>query len=451
MTAVPISLKLLDRYDRPAPRYTSYPPIPFWHNDFGEQDGRAALAELAASDDPVTVYTHLPFCVARCYYCGCNATVTRNPAVQSAYVDRLARELDLVGTTLAGRRRATGIHWGGGTPNFLGATDIERLLDLLRDRFEWAVDAELSIEIDPRVASAEQLAHLRRLGFNRLSLGVQDFDADVQCAIGRVQSEALVRELRDAASGLGFRSVNFDLVYGLPRQTLTSFARTLELVIAQGPDRIACFAYAHVPWMRPNQKRILDSDLPTRGDRFQLFQLAVEMLTGAGYQWIGLDHFARPGDDLATAQAGGRLRRNFMGYVIDPAPHLLAFGASSISEVAGRFLQNDPKLGGYQRAIDAGTLPIVRGHVLTPEDRIRRAAIERLMCDLELPYSDLAPLAQESDPLTPFRQFVDEDFIRCEIDRLRVTDRGRFFLRNICTALDAYSARAPEVRFSRAV
>ena len=446
-----VSPELLDRYDRPGPRYTSYPPIPHWSDRFGEPEYRAALGDLAATDDPVAVYVHLPFCVARCWYCGCNATVTRHASVQRAYVDRLERELALVGELLEGRRHAAQIHWGGGTPNFLPSEEIDRLMELLRGRFEPLRGAELSIELDPRVATTAQLEHLRRLGFQRISFGVQDFDPDVQTAMGRVQPEAVLRELHAAARGLGFRSVNYDLVYGLPRQTAAGFAHTLDTVAGMDPDRIACFGYAHVPWARANQRRIDASQLPGRHERFALFQLTVARLVEAGYRWIGLDHFARPEDELSLALDEGRLRRNFMGYLPDPAPHLLAFGTSAIGDVAGRFVQNDPHLGGYQRAIDAGRLATVKGHRLSAEDRLRRAAIERLMCTLELPYATLAPLAGGGDPLEHFRPFADEGFITFGRDRLAVTPLGRYFLRNLGMALDAYAAPEGAQRFSRTV
>jgi oxygen-independent coproporphyrinogen III oxidase len=257
--------------------------------------------------------------------------------------------------------------------------------------------------------------------------------------------------LREAARSLRFRSVNFDLVYGLPAQTEASFARTLQRVVEMAPDRIACFGYAHVPWARPNQRRIHAAALPDRYARFALFRRAVETLTTAGYRWIGLDHFARPGDELTLALEGGTLRRNFMGYVVDPAPHLLAFGMSGIGEVDGRFVQNDAHLGRYQRAIDAGALPIVRGHVLSDEDRVRRAAIERLLCTLELPYACLAPLRGGDDALARYRPFADEGFVRFDADRLAVTATGRFFLRNLALELDAGAAGVSPERFSRTV
>ena len=428
---------LLDRYERTGPRYTSYPPIPSWSAAFGEVDYRAALTDCGGSGDPVAVYVHLPFCVARCFYCGCNATVTRDNAVQRRYMDRLEREVGLVGEALGQRPRAVRVHWGGGTPNFLPLDQMVRLVDLLAKWFQVAPEAELSLEADPRVASPEQFELLKRLGFTRLSLGVQDLDPRVQAAIGREQSEIQVREAYSAARAAGFGCINLDLVYGLPGQTREGFARTLDAIVELRPERIACFSYAHVPWARPNQKRIDPSGLPTRDLRFSLFAVAVERLTAAGYVWIGLDHFARPEDELTVALGNRVLRRNFMGYTPNPAPHLLAFGMSGIGEVAGRYVQNHARLGVYQRELDEGRLPIGRGHQLTPRDRCRRAAITELMCNLELPLDSLADPAL--DPRALFAPFAADGLVTLEGDRVAVTPRGRFFLRNICMALDAYS------------
>jgi oxygen-independent coproporphyrinogen III oxidase len=427
--------RLLDRYERAGPRYTSYPPIPRWSADFGEAEYRAALADCGASADQVAVYVHLPFCVARCFYCGCHAIATYKNEVQRAYLDRVAREVALVGEGLGRRPQAVQIHWGGGTPNYLPLDQMIRLVEILAKRFDIAGGAELSIEADPRVATSEQLELLRRLGFTRLSLGVQDLDPGVQAAIGRNQSETQVREAYAAARVAGFGCINLDLVYGLSGQTRESFAHTLDTIVQLRPERIACFGYAHVPWARANQRRIDAATLPTPDLRLSLFGEAVERLTAAGYVWIGLDHFALPEDELAVALGNRVLRRNFMGYTVNPAPHLLAFGASGIGEVAGRYVQNRSRLGEYQRDLDEGRLSIARGHRLTPDDLQRREAITSLMCNLELSLSTLAELAQ--DPECLFAPLAADGLVRLESDRVKVTDLGRFFLRNICMVLDA--------------
>jgi oxygen-independent coproporphyrinogen-3 oxidase len=440
---------LLDRYERSGPRYTSYPPIPSWSRGFGEIDYRAALSECGGSDDPVAVYVHLPFCIARCFYCGCNATVTPDNAVQRRYLDRLEREFALVGAALGHRPRAAQIHWGGGTPNFLPLGQMIRLVELLAKWFQMPPEAELSIEVDPRVAAPEQFELLKRLGFTRLSLGVQDLDPQVQAAIGRWQSEIQVRGAYTAARAAGFDCINLDLVYGLPGQTRDGFARTLDAIVELRPERIACFSYAHVPWVRLNQKWIDPADLPTRDLKFSLFALAVEQLTAAGYVWVGLDHFARSADELAVALKDRALQRNFMGYTANPAPHLLAFGMSGIGEVAGRYVQNHAHLGEYQRALDDGRLPVARGHLLTADDRRRRDAITGLMCNLELSLDSLAEPAEDARDL--FAPFSADGLVTIEGDRVAVTPSGRFFLRNICMTLDAYSHSDEMPVYSRTI
>ena len=320
--------------------------------------------------------------------------------------------------------------------------------NLIGDAFAVDPAGELSIECDPRVGSTEQMAMLRELGFNRISFGVQDFEKDVQKAIGRLQSEKRTVELFRACRDLGFESVNLDLVYGLPGQTAESFARTLRSIIDLGPDRVACFSYAHVPWVKPHQKLIDETMLPDPYAKFALFQLAIDTFAEAGYDWVGMDHFAKRDDELAVALRERRLHRNFMGYTTRPAPHMLAFGMSSIGEVAGSFVQNDAGLQGYQQGVDDGRLPVVRGHRLSPDDVLRRDAILNLMCNLELPF-DLRPGdggARVADALAPelarMDPFVAEGFLERTDDRISVTELGRFFVRNICMEFDAYLDRA---------
>jgi oxygen-independent coproporphyrinogen-3 oxidase len=342
------------------------------------------------------------------------------------------------------------MHWGGGTPNFLDASQLDRLTGMLRNTFAIDARTECSIEADPRLSTLAQLTQLRQLGFTRISFGVQDFDADVQAAIGRIQPEALVAEVVKMARDVGFSGINFDLIYGLPAQHFDGFARTVDAAIALSPDRVACFGYAHVPWMRPQQKRIDASTLPTNGQRFGLFRHAVDRFVEAGYAWLGIDHFAKPEDPLALAADAGRLHRNFMGYTTRQGTHLLGVGTSAISEVNGWFAQNAPELGEWQRGIDADRLPITRGHVLSEDDALRSTAISHLMCNAELPY-DL--FVGETDVLVDrFEQFAADGLVEFEIDRIAVTPLGRFFLRNLCATLDAYrGGKEGTRRFSTAV
>jgi oxygen-independent coproporphyrinogen-3 oxidase len=488
--ALSVSKSLLQKYDRAGPRYTSYPTVPVWSAAFGEAQYRGALARLAArSERDLCLYVHMPFCAKRCHYCGCNAMAGCGADTTDRYLDHLEQELDLLlaagrapehssgrgiqsgdlagraseagtsrpGTGLSGRR-VVQIHWGGGTPNFLGVEQVARTMRMLRTAFAVTGDAEISLETDPRLGTPEQAIMLREVGFNRVSLGVQDFDENVQKAIGRRQSEERTRRFFKACRDAGFHSVNLDLVYGLPGQTPESFARTLAVVLEYDPDRVACFGYAHVPWVKSNQQLVDTTRMPSPEQKFALFQQAIETFTGAGYVWVGMDHFARPQDELACAQRERRLHRNFMGYTVRPAADLLALGMSSISELDDCFAQNSADLDVYQQRVAAGHLPIVRGHLLSQDDGLRRRAITHLMCNLELPYDltlpsfgvrldeELATALEHMEPL------VEDGFLAREPDRLRVTGVGRFFIRNICMELDAYlkSEASPPV-FSRTI
>lgn len=454
-----IACELVERYNRPGPRYTSYPTVPVWSHSFGAMDYRQALHDLAAQpDEPISLYVHLPFCVTRCAYCGCNATVTRRPEVVDAYLDCVERELDLVTAIIGRQRRVVQLHWGGGTPNFLNPAQTRRLFGMLADRFAIAADGELSVEVDPRIGDRERLATLRELGFNRISLGVQDFDTFVQTAIGRLQSPEQTIMTYLACRELGFLSVNLDVVYGLPGQTAITFGSTLQQIIDLAPDRIACFSYAHMPTFRANQKQVDTTSMPDPFEKFEFFRLSVETLGDAGYQWIGMDHFARTDDELAVVARQRRLHRNFMGYTTQPASHLLAFGMSGIGDLVNYYVQNDAKLGQYQKSLQDGELPIVRGYRLTSDDRLRRKAINALMCNFELPFESTRAefgigveeaLGPELERLQPF---VEEGFVAFEPDRVVVTDLGRYFVRNICMQLDAYlGAEADQARFSKTI
>lgn len=445
---------LVARYDRPGPRYTSYPPITAWAPTDGAEY-RRHLARVRERPDDLAVYVHLPFCAAKCLYCGCNAVVTHRTGVVDAYLARLEREADLVVDALGDGQRVSHVHWGGGTPNLLDDAQLRRAFAVVADRLDLSPAAELSVEADPRLVTPSQLDTLVALGFRRISFGVQDLDPEVQLAIGRPQPLAVVRSAVARARQAGFEGVHFDLIYGLPRQTRATFARTLADVAELAPERIACFGYAHVPWARHNQRRIDERELPGARARFALFDLAVERLVAAGYVWLGMDHFARPHDELALAQRAGRLRRDFMGYTTRPARHLLGLGASAIGEVDDAFVQNAAKLGDWQRAIDAGVLPAVRGHALSRDDRRRRQAIMGLMCDLAVPESLL--LLPDGTPDRRAEVALDElarDGLVTRGDgMLRVTPTGRYFLRNVCMALDATLPGGGEdgPRFSRTV
>ncbi|MEF3272924.1 MAG: oxygen-independent coproporphyrinogen III oxidase [Chloroflexus sp.] len=445
---IEITRAMIDRYNRPGPRYTSYPTVPHWNADFTADDYLDALRDVAATNDPLSIYVHLPFCAERCAYCGCNATSTKRAEVVDHYLDRIERELTMVTAVLNSGRHVVQLHWGGGTPNFLNEAQSRRLMGMLRAAFTIEPTAEVALEVDPRIGSREQVFLFRELGFNRISFGVQDIAEDVQIAIGRIQPLHLTETVVRAAREAGFTSINIDLVYGLPYQTPASFATTLRAIIDLRPDRIACFSYAHLPQARPNQKRVDARQLPTGYEKFQLFRQAIDMLTAVGYEWIGMDHFALADDELAVAARERRLQRNFMGYTVLPAPHQIGFGMSAIGDLAGRYAQNDAHLGHYQRAIDAGQLPITRGMRLTDDDMQRRKAIMHLMCNLEVPFDlPLPPAGQRlgdlfAHEIERIATYADDGLVEVEPRRLRVTERGRFFIRNLAMELDRYLQQA---------
>lgn len=442
------SFELMDKYDKPGPRYTSYPTVPVWSKDFGERQFTGRLSRMSnGTQSPMSVYLHLPFCAARCHYCGCNSIKAGGPGSVDTYLDAVESELKLLRGSIDGPRFASHIHWGGGTPNYLGENQVKRALGMIGEAFRVEQGAEISLEADPRLGSAQQASMLREAGFNRISLGVQDVDARVQRAIGRNQSEKRTVDFYRACRGAGFESVNLDLVYGLPAQTESSFARTLEVVLGLSPDRIACFSYAHVPWARPNQESIDAALLLSAKEKFSLFQRAVKTLTGAGYEWVGIDHFAKPGDELAEAYRGGVLHRNFMGYTTDRGRAMLGLGMSGISDLLDCFAQNDSDLDGYENALAAGGLPIVRGHLLSRDDRMRRAVITHLMCNMILPFDltegEFGLRVDEAYPAELGRMagFVEDGLVVIEADRLRITDMGRLFARNVCMEWDSYLAK----------
>jgi oxygen-independent coproporphyrinogen-3 oxidase len=446
--AVPASL--LTKYDVPGPRYTSYPAVPDWRGAFDATAWAGHLGVLGNTDAPLALYVHLPFCSSRCLYCACNAAVTTRSEIVERYLSRLQRELGMLAQAMGGKPRVVEMHWGGGTPNFLADGQLVALTDMLHHTFKIDARTECSVEADPRLVNRAQLRTLRSLGFSRISYGVQDLDPVVQQAIGRVQPETLVREAVSLAREEGFASLNLDLIYGLPHQTPERFMRTIEGALAFNPERVACFGYAHVPWMRAHQKRIDESSLPIAGERFALFREAVDRFVDAGYRWIGIDHFARPEDPLALAADAGRLHRNFMGYTTRNGEHLLGVGNSSISEVDGWFVQNATELGAWQRDIDAGHLPVARGHVMTDDDKARGAAISHLMCNAELPFDMF--VGDVNALVDIYEQFAKDGLVEFRADKLCVTSLGRFFLRNLAFPLDAYRGATDGVRrFSHAV
>jgi len=444
---------LIKRYDRPGPRYTSYPTAVQFDERFDEPAYRDRLDRLAGTSDPVSLYVHLPFCAEQCTYCGCTMIVGRTQDLASQYLHYLERELALLARHLGKRRRVVQHHWGGGTPTFLTSAQLAALHATVTRYFDIDTTAEQAIEIDPRVTTGEQLMVLRSLGFNRLSMGVQDFDPDVQEAIGRRQSAACTRDLFDFARRAGFPSINLDLVYGLPRQTLPGFEKTLASIVAMRPDRVAVYSYAHVPWLRPHQRRIDASELPDAALKVELIGAAVDAFGDAGYTAIGMDHFARPDDELAIAARERRLFRNFMGYTNRRAPTMLAAGVSGISDVAGAYAQNSRKLSAYYRALESGRFAIERGYALTYDDRVRRHVIGELMCNFRIERAAAGRLfdldfdryfARELEALQSPGGPCADGLLDISAQALEVTPRGRLFVRNICMAFDSYLTAAGE-------
>lgn len=437
---------LIRKYDFSGPRYTSYPTADRFIEGFGETQCRDWVAKrnVGGVKPPLSVYVHLPFCNTICYYCACNKVVTKDHGRSAKYIKYLAREMALYNEMLGEDRSICQMHWGGGTPTFLTRDEMQELMDELHRHFLPVPNAEYSIEIDPRKVEPGSMAFLASLGFNRVSVGVQDFNPVVQKAVNRIQSEEETRRAIDEARANGFRSVNLDLIYGLPKQTLDGFKETLERVIDISPDRIALYNYAHLPTVFKPQRRILDADLPRPEVKLEIFTSVLERLTGAGYVYIGMDHFAKPDDDLAVAQRQGRLHRNFQGYSTYADTDLLAFGVSAIGRVGPTYYQNAKTLDEYYDALDWNHLPVIRGLELTQDDLVRRAVIQALICHFRLSIEsiELAYLidfkAYFKDELADLAAFQQEGLVDISGDWITITARGRLLVRAICMVFDRY-------------
>ena len=437
---------LIRKYDVSGPRYTSYPTADRFVEAFGDAELKQWLARrnIGGISLPLSVYVHLPFCDTLCYYCGCNKVVTRDHGKSAKYIKYLEKELALLEPRLGTDRQLSQLHWGGGTPTFLFSREMAFLVDILKKQLVWARDIECSIEIDPRRCEPGMMAFLTELGFNRVSLGVQDFDPAVQKAVHRIQTEAETRRVMDEARASGVRSINVDLIYGLPRQTLDSFNRTLDRVIALGPDRIALYSYAHLPRVFMPQRRIPEADLPTPEAKLQILTLAIGRLTRAGYLYIGMDHFARPGDELAIAQQQGRLQRNFQGYSTQADSDMLGLGVSAIGRIGPIYYQNRKNLDEYYTALDTGRLPVARGLELAPDDLVRRAVIQGLACHFRLSIEsiELAYLIDFrkyfAEELKDLKTLRDDGLVELQPDWIVVTPKGRLLVRVICMAFDRH-------------
>ncbi|MEI6350480.1 MAG: oxygen-independent coproporphyrinogen III oxidase [Verrucomicrobiota bacterium] len=454
MSALNVDLDLIRKYNVAAPRYTSYPPA----THFKEMPAEPLLERIQAnraSTRDLSLYFHLPFCYSLCWYCGCTTVITGNQGASAKYIDYLKREMAILSGLINPERKVVQLHFGGGTPTFLLPDEIRELGRAIRATFSFAENIEAGVEIDPRRLVRDHVLALREAGFNRASMGVQDFDPKVQEAVHRIQPRAQTEQAAAWLREAGFGSLNIDLIYGLPHQTPESFEKTLGEVLELKPDRLAVFNYAHVPWMKPAQK-ILKA-LPTPETKLELLKLTVERLTSNGYVYIGMDHFARADDELAAAQRNKTLQRNFQGYSTRGQADIYAFGMSSISHANGAYWQNHKELPDYYAALDAGQAPISKGYVLTADDEIRSQVIMRLMCDMSLDYASISETlgldfkSYFASDLASLGDLEADGLIVRDDSGIAVTDLGRLLIRNIAVRFDAYHAGRTELSFSKSI
>lgn len=450
-----LNSELIHKYNQPAPRYTSYPTALKFCVVDDIESGKAMYMD-AEDEGPFSLYFHLPFCRSLCWFCGCTKIISTDESLADKYIDYLEKEVALVRPSIQADRKAIQLHFGGGSPNFLTPKQIERLSDLIHSNFEFEADAEMSVELDPRTLTEEKVKSFQRMGINRASIGVQDVNAKVQKAVHRIQPTTMnyetIRWLNDA----GIKELNVDLIYGLPYQTPKTFAKTLDEVIAYDPDRFALFSYAHVPWSVPAQKILEKSPLPSPDEKIEMLMLAMDKFKTAVYRHIGMDHFTKPTDPLAIAQESKTLQRNFQGYSLHNNTQICSFGISAISQSRRNYRQNVKDLEKYYRALDEGNFPIERGYVLTEEDTIRRQVIMRLMCDMELDFSELGEeihidfRSHFRDELRQLKLLEEDGLITLNEKRLQVTPIGRLLIRNIAVVFDAYFGKNKS-GYSRAV
>jgi len=452
--------ELIEKYDSAGPRYTSYPTAPHFHDGFGEADYRRQAEEGNRNGNPLSLYFHIPFCDTVCFYCACNKIATKDRDMPAPYLQRLHKEIAMQGALFDRSRKVEQLHWGGGTPTFISHDEMRELMRVTGEHFTLCDDdsGEYSIEIDPREASASTVALLREIGFNRMSLGVQDFEEKVQVAVNRVQSEEQTLTVLNAAKSEGFRSVSIDLIYGLPFQNMESFARTLDRVIDVNPDRMSVFNYAHLPERFKPQRRINEDDLPSPEEKLEILKMTFEHLEKAGYVYIGMDHFAKPDDELAIAQRDGTLYRNFQGYSTHSECDLIGLGVTSIGMVGPTYSQNSRTLEEYNQAIDEDRLPLFRGMDLTRDDLIRRDVITRTICHFTLDFSDIENKWQIkfgeyfAEELNDLKGMVEDGLVEISENRLNVMPRGRLLIRNVCMIFDIYlKQQKAKVKFSRVI
>ena len=458
MSILHVDLDLVKKYNVAGPRYTSYPPATKFTESVSWDELSARIDANNRTSRDLSVYFHIPFCETLCWFCGCTTVITLNHDKGASYIDYLGREVAKMAERLNPDRKVVQLHFGGGSPTFLRPEEIRRLGEIIRTHFTFSPEIEASVEVDPRRLTRDHLVALREIGFNRASMGVQDFNPQVQEAIHRIQPREMTQQAVDWMRELGFTSINLDLIYGLPNQTPKSFDETLDAVLEMQPDRLAVFSYAHVPWIKPAQKILEKKSLPAPETKLEVLKLVIEKLTANGrYVYIGMDHFARPDDELAVAQRNKQLQRNFQGYSTRSGSDIYAFGMSSISQIPDAYWQNEKELPRYQEAVDAGRAPWGRAYFVTDEDKIRRETIMRVMCDLSLDFAAMSRhlgidfeghFAQELDALAEFQK---DGLVERTPAGINVTDTGRLFIRNIAMCFDNALEQTGERRHSRTI
>ena len=438
-----VTPEFLARYDRPGPRYTSYPTAPVWNDQFGPADLEAAHADAERAATPLSLYLHIPFCTSLCLFCACNVVIQKDHSVAVPYLNTLKHEMTRISGNVSPSRPVVQFHWGGGTPTYLTPEQLDDLFAFTREHFTFAPDAEIGIEVDPRVTSFRHIETLRKLGFNRLSMGIQDFHPEVQETVHRVQPYEMTRDLLFEARRLGFTSINVDLIYGLPYQNPERFAHTVDQIFTLAPDRIALFSYAHVPWLKKQQGSFA-AHLPEGAQKFEIFRTGLEKFIEGGYLYIGMDHFARPGDELAVAQQNRTLHRNFQGYTTKAGADLYGMGVSAISSVQLRYAQNPRELLAYSKAVAERGIATMRGYTMTAEDRLRASVISRLLCHTVIPKAEVNRefaidfdeyFAPELRRLAPMQ---DDGLVVLGRDEIVTTWLGRVFIRNLAMVFDPY-------------
>jgi oxygen-independent coproporphyrinogen-3 oxidase len=456
---VEFDANLLTKYNVPTPRYTSYPPATELSPDFDHQEFIKGIEKGNKSQAPLSLYFHIPFCQSACYFCGCNVIVTQQgEKVVEPYLRYLFKNIEMIAPLIDSRRQVVQLHWGGGTPNYLNISHVERLWHKINEHFTFEEDAEISIEINPRYVDRDYILLLREIGFNRISFGIQDFNTQVQETINRVQPKELLFKVMSWIREASFESANVDLIYGLPYQNLTTFTDTINNTIDLNPDRIAVFNFAYLPKIIPVQKHLPEQELPDPAEKMKMLQMTIEKLADNGYQFIGMDHFSKPNDELAIAQNKGKLHRNFQGYTIKPDSELFAFGLTAISMLHDVYIQNHKRLKDYYQSLDAGKLPIAKGVKLEQTDNIlRREIIMELMCHFRLDKQAIASkyeidfeqyFHQEEDDL---QALIADGLLTMTDNEIKVTPKGRLLIRNIAYTFDTYSRQRKERKFSQSI